>query len=118
MTIYQEMQDIAADVLAEFKQGVIEFGRVTPGAGPVDNPGPSSTVWTPYNGTARGVRSKYVADGLAVATDLQTIMPAKLGIVPDQRDFVRIDGVPHKIVHISPRPAAGTAVVYLLIVRK
>lgn len=118
MTIYQEMQDIAADVLNEFKQGVIEFGRVTPGNGPVDNPGPSSTVWTPYDGTARGVRSKYVEDGLAVASDLQTIMPAKLGIVPHQRDFVRIDGVPYKIVHVIAKPEAGTAVVYTLIIRK
>lgn len=119
MTFYQEMQDIATNLLTEFNQGVIEYGVITPGGGPVDNPGPSVTTWTTLKGAvAKGVSEKYVRLSLAVATDLQVTMMVTAGIVPDMKDMVRIDGVQSKIVAIAPKPAAGTVAAYILIVRK
>lgn len=118
MAFYDDMQNIATELLTEFKQGKIEYGQLTPGAGPADNPGPSTIAWQTLKGaTARGVSQKYVSLSLAVATDKQVIMLANQ-IVPDVRDSVRIDGEELKLVHIIPRPAAGTVAAYTLIVRK
>lgn len=118
MAFYEEMRDVASEVLAEFKQGAVHYVHVTPGTGPIDDPGPSSYTLTLIDSAVRGVRSKYVQDGLAVASDLQAIMSARHGIVPDIKDFIDVDGKRHKIVHISAKPEAGTAVAYLLIIRK
>lgn len=118
MAFYDEMQNIATGLLTEFNQGVIEYGRITPGSGPDYNPGPSTIVWTTLKGaTARGVSQKYVSLSLAVATDKQVVMVADQ-LVPDIKDKVRIDGVELKIVHIDPKPSAGTVAAYILIVRK
>lgn len=117
MAFYEDMQNIASNLLTEFKQGVIEYGRLTPGAGPADDPGASSIAWQTLKGAvARGVSQKYIALSLAVATDKQITMSAEL--VPDIRDKARIDGEELKIVHIVARPAAGTVAAYTLIVRK
>jgi hypothetical protein len=118
MTFYQDMQKIATTLLGEFNQGVIEYGKVTPGNGPVDNPGPSSYAWTTVKATARGVSEKYIRMSMAVATDLQVTMAVTAGIVPNMKDVVRIDGVVCKITSIIPKPAAGTVAAYILIVRK
>lgn len=118
MAFYEDMQKIASDLLTEFKQGVIEYGRITPGAGPADNPGPSTITWQTLKGAvARGVSQKYIASSLAVATDQQITMSADQ-LVPNIRDKAKIDGVELKIVHVLPRPAAGTVAAYTLIVRK
>lgn len=118
MAIYDEMQQIASDVMSEFKQGVIKYIDVVPGNGPVDNPGPS--VSTPYelDAVASGVSYKYVKDGLALSTDLTVVSAVKDGLTPDMRGFIEIDGTRYKIVQDISAPGAGVRAVWKWIVRK
>lgn len=118
MTFYDEMRDVASGVLAEFKQGKIEYVKIVPGNGPVDNPGPSQTIITELDGTARGVKFKYVQMGLAVASDSQVTAAVHPNVEPSQKDFIDIDGVRYKIAEILPKPLAGTTVANIFIVRK
>ena len=119
MTIYDEMQEIAKDVFAEFGQGVIKYIAVTPGNGPVDNPGPSQeTPFTYVGATARGVKFKYVQSGLALASDTQVNCPVDPRFTPAGNGFVEIDGKRYKIVQIIQKPDAGTPVAFTLICRK
>ena len=126
MSFYDDMQNVASDVLKEFKQGVIKYVDITPGTGPADEPGePTENEFT-LDGAARGVKYKYVQNGFAVATDLQITasMKAKnssgseVTLNPNMKGFIIVDDVKHKIVKILPKPAAGTTVAFTFIVRK
>lgn len=118
MTIYDDMQKIASDLLVRFSQGEVKLVKLTPGNGPAYNPGLPTEVETRLKGaTVKGASYKYVVSGLAVVSDLQVTMSATEGVIPDQADSVKIDGALHKIISIISKPAAGTPVVYVLIVR-
>lgn len=118
MSLYDDLQSVAADTIGDFKQGSIRYGTITPGNGPVDNPGPSTTTWRVIPAVARGVKFKYVQNGMALASDLQVTFAGDVVAAPAAKDFVEIDGIPYKIVQIVPKPAAGTPVAFTLIVRK
>lgn len=119
MSIYDEMQNVARELLSdpEFRQGVISLIRLTPGNGPVDDPGnPTETAYA-LDGTARGVKFKYVSMGLAVASDLQ-ITHSVIAVEPAMSDFVQVDGVRYKVVQVIRKPSAGTPVAFTLIIRR
>lgn len=118
MTFYDEMQNVASEVLKEFKQGAIKYVQIVPGNGPIDEPGPSTTVEVDVDAVAKGVSFKYVRDGLALATDLTVTIAYNASITPNMRDFISIDGVRYKIVEDISVPAAGSRVVWKFIVRK
>jgi hypothetical protein len=120
MTIYDEMQQIASDVLGDptFKQGVIHYVAVVPGNGPADNPGPSVTAEYELEAVCKGVSFKYVKDGLALSTDKTVVAAVRADVTPNMNGFIKIDGVKHKIVQDISTPAAGTRVVWKWIVRK
>lgn len=114
---YLDMQSIANGILSDFNQGVIDYVIETPGNGPADNPGAPSILTTPLiAATARGVEFKFVM-GDVLASDLQITFPG--GIVePQPEGFFTVDSVRYKIVQIKRVPAAGTPVVFIVIVRK
>lgn len=120
MAIYDEMQNLANEILSdpEFKQSVIEYVRIVPGSGPIDNPGPSTQVITELNATARGATFKFVSMGLATASDLIVTSAIHPNVEPSEKDFIRIDGEMYKIQQLLPRPAAGTRVVWTFIVQR
>lgn len=118
MTFYDDMQNVAKDIIREFKQGSLAIIKVTPGNGPIDAPGPSTKSRVEIDGVARGVKFKYVMNGLAVASDMQVTTHGDLPVPVDMKDMIEIDGVPFKIKQIVPRPAAGNPVAYLFIVGK
>lgn len=118
MTIYDELQGVARDVLTEFKQGVVNYIKITPGNGPVDNPGQPVKTSYGINGSVTGVSQTYVAKGLAVASDLQVITPVDPLYVPDIKGSIEVDGIMYKIVRVIAKPAAGTPVVYVIIFQK
>lgn len=124
MSLYVEMQSLASGLLAEFKQGVVAYIRVTPGTGPKDDPGAATETPFTLDATARGAKFQYVQNGLALATDLQITTSAHPALVTDfanetvVRGFATIDGLRYKIVKAIPKPAAGTPVAFVLIVRK
>lgn len=126
MSFYDDMQAVAADVLKNFKQGVIKYVDIAPGSGPADEPGdPTETDFT-LDAAARGVKFKYVQGGLAVASDLQVTASVKAtneagGVVslsPNINGFIEVDDERYKIVQILPKPSAGTTVAFVFIVRK
>ena len=114
---YSTMQQIASGVLGEFNQGSISYIAITPGNGPRDDPGQAIETSYSINGVARGVKFSYVDNSLVLGSDLQVTIPADV-ITPQLSGFVEIDGVRYKIVKIVPKPAAGIAAAYTLIVRK
>lgn len=126
MSFYDDMQNVAADVLKDFKQGVVKYVDVTPGTGPVDDPGEPTEEEFTLDGTANGVKFKYVQNGFAVASDLQIVSSLKakdangadVTLKPNMRGFLVVDDVKYKIVKILPKPAAGTTVAFVFIFRK
>jgi hypothetical protein len=128
MSLYDELQNVAADVLGEFKQGVIKYIEVVPGSGPADDPGESTENEFTLDATANGVKAEYVQNGLAVAGNLQIVASVKglnssnetVDVIPsdDGNGFVTIDGVRYKVKKVLPKPAAGTPVAHILIIER
>jgi hypothetical protein len=120
MGFYDDMQGIAAGVLAQFNQGVIRVIKLTKGTGPVYNPGTPSEVATVLPGAvAKGVEKTYIDRGLAVGSDKQvtsSVNAAALSV--SMADILEIDGQPLRVVNIVKIPAAGTPVVLVFIARK
>lgn len=114
---YGKMQTVAENLLTRFKQGAPVYVEVTPGNGPVDNPGPSVETPHPIKGTARGVRFKYIDGSHIVASDMQITMPGT-GIAPKMNGFIRNGTERFKIIEIKPIPPIGTPVVHVVIFRK
>lgn len=119
MSIYTDAQKIASDLLAAFKQGVIEYVRMVPQPGTrPDAPLPPIPQPVAINATARPVSTKYVDGSHIVRSDKQVTIPNDGKARPEMSGSVRIDGVTHKIIEIMPRPAAGEPVVWVVVVRK
>ena len=118
MTIYEELKLVASDLLKEFKQGIINLVKITPGNGPADNPGSPTSVNHVLDAVVRGVSFRYVKQGLAVITDLEVTSAVVDGVTPSEKDFISIDSVTYKIVQMMSVPSAGTKVVWKFIVRK
>lgn len=118
MSIYDDLQGTVAEIMSDFHQGTVDYVQITPGNGPVDDPGPSIATKFRINATANGVAVKYVTLGLAQASDLQLLAPVDARYTPDMKDFIECDGKPYKIVQIMPKPAIGTPVARLFIIRR
>lgn len=118
MSIYDELQNVASEILGEFSQGKIEYVKITPGNGTADNPGtPTETKYT-LSAVARGVSTKYVMSGLAVMSDKTVSCAVVEGLTPSNADFIDIDDERYKIIEDISSPAAGTRVAWKFIVRK
>jgi hypothetical protein len=118
MTIYDDLQPVVRDVMSEFKQGSVVYVHSVAGSGPEDDPGEPTINEYEINATANGVKFKYVQGGQALSSDLQVVAPVDIRYTPTPTGFVKIDGVKYKIHKLLPKPAAGTPVAYVFIVRK
>lgn len=119
MSIYTDAKKIASDLMAQFKQGSVEYVAFTPNAGATpDAPLPPTPVLTAINATARPVSTKYVDGSHIVRSDKQVTIPNDGKVTPDMSGSIKIDGVTHKIIEIMARPAAGDPVVWTVVVRK
>jgi hypothetical protein len=116
MAFYDEMQGIASELLAEFKQGTIIYNH--PGA-------VSGDAWNPVQGTAvpytldaasNGVSQEYV-DGTSVLATDREVAAAVFGQTPTTSGTISMDGRVLQIVRVIKIPAAGTAVSWKMIVR-
>ena len=116
MSIYDDMQGLAAGLLGEFDQGGLALSVETPGTGPAYNPGPSTWADTNFTGTCQGVNESLLADSMVQASDLLVTMPGHL--LPAMNNRVKINGVYHSIVKIMQKPAAGVPVVWQVVCRK
>lgn len=119
MSIYDELQAVTKGIMTEFKQGSVNYVRMAPGSGGTpDAPAAATATPTALDAAVRGVAKAYVDRGLAVATDRQVVSSVVVGLTPSMTDFIDVDGVRHKIVHIDPRPSAGVAVAWIFIIRR
>lgn len=120
MSIYDELRPVATELLTEFKQGVMQYIKVVPGAGPADDPGAATeTTYTLVGGTARGVQFQYVQGGMAVASDSQVTIPVDSRFVPEITGFFVMNNVRYKIVQVIKLPdGEPIPVAYTLIIRK
>lgn len=113
---YEGLQTVATDLLTKFKQGVIQYVKITPGNGPAHNPGPSMpTTYTLAGAVARGPQFKYLSTGFAVASDKQVNSAVDARFTPDKSGRMIIDGVEYKIKNWKPIPSAGVPVAWVFI---
>jgi hypothetical protein len=120
MGVYDEMADVASEVLSEFKQGTVILVRTTPGEPDPDTPWipvDDQVDEYPLSAIAKGVSQKYVDGTTILATDME-IVAAVAEVSPMmETDQIKVDG---KAVTISRKmqiPAAGNPVAYRFIVR-
>lgn len=126
MTFYDDLREDASDIMAELKQGVVEFVKITSGGGPVNDPGaPVETVYV-LDATSKGVSAKYVDGSSVVTSDLEvtaSVLATRKsdGVVETVRfamgDHFFIDGARHDMVRDLSTPAAGDPVALKAIVR-
>jgi hypothetical protein len=85
---YDEMADVATELLTEFNQGVITLAKTT--TAPPDDPwtpgSPTTTTYT-LQATAKGVSKEFIDGTTIVATDIE-ITPAAYGADPDPADVL------------------------------
>lgn len=121
MSIYEEMQQVAREILGsvDFKQGSTQLLREVPGNGPVDDPGPSVlTMLSELDGAVRGVKWSFVNTGQAVASDMQITHAVVPGVAPLANDIVKVDGLSYRVKQVIALPAAGIPVAYTLILSR
>lgn len=116
--IYDEVQKIATDVLTEFDQGEIYYVELVPGNGPADDPGPAVLTRHKVRGVARGVKFKYIQNGTAIASDMQTVFAVSDKFTPDMSGFIDIGASRYKVVQVMPIPPAGVTVAHRVIFGK
>lgn len=114
MTFYEEMQDMASELLGELKQGVVTLKRETSGTPDPDAPwvpvDPTVETW-PLAAAVRRLHQRYENGALIVETgDMVTFaVPA---VVPAVTDLLVIDGIERVITNLTPIPGAGTVVAW------
>lgn len=105
---YDEMQEVATELLTEFAQGVVSLKRtaLTPGTNEWDPPAETATTY-PLSAAVKRIHQRYEGGVLIVETgDMVTFaVPA---VVPALTDTLIIDGVERAITNLTPIPAAGT----------
>lgn len=118
MSIYDDLAPVVSEVLGEFAQGTVQLIQITAGNGAIDDPGAPTETTTTLDAVVRGVTFNFIKQGLAVASDFLVTAKPVSGITITEKDFVTIDGTRYKIVQDVSVPAAGTKLVWNLIVRK
>lgn len=139
MTFYSEMAEVAAGLLAEFKQGRVTVVRNTGG----DPMPPDWPTWEPWPDNSRqevyeldavvkGVSAKLVDGDVVVASDLELTCSHKMTLVEVDGeavtpvavefdaallDTLNIDDRPVTIVRDLTVPAAGVPVAHRYVVR-
>lgn len=116
MTLYDDFQTTARDLLTEFKQGVAVLVVRTPSGGTPSAPTFTETE-VPLTATSSGV-PVYMVNGTSIlATDLLVLAAVVAGTTPKVGDVIKMDGKRYAIVRYLPIPPKGTTVVWRFVVR-
>lgn len=115
---YQDMQEIATDLLTEFNQGTIKIIRDTfPNAKPYDPGEPVPTEYS-FKGVTRGVSKKFVDGTFILESDLQATLAYSSEIVINPKtDRIKVDNIEYQILSVKNTPASGTIVSIIIIYR-
>jgi hypothetical protein len=130
MGFYEEMADVARELLAPtdeggLGQGTIELVRYLPSPAPVnawDPPAPSEREITVLDGVARGVGRELIGapietGGQIVATDL-TVTVAPWPGTYQLGDVLEVDDRPVTVLKAENIPAAGVVCAVRFVVRR
>ena len=119
MGFYDEIQDVASEVLAEFAQGVVTVtrpGGTIPGKNPWDPEIVVEEQVFTLSATVAAIGDEFIDGTTILATD-RMVTAAAFGDVPQVGDELAIDGKVVSIVKQMRVPAAGTLIVWRWIVR-
>lgn len=124
MGFYDEMQDVASELLAEFKQGAVTLTQTTRGSPDPATPWiPGAPTETTYNLSAT-VGAAYVSNASATYDDGTLILASDLivtcaapPVAPEMGSTVTIDERGYSIKQITALPAGGTPAAYKIFVR-
>jgi len=109
---YDEMQEVATDLLQEFSQGQVTLKRTvtTPGEHSYDPPTETVTSYA-LKATVRRVNQRFDRGTVIVETgDVVTF--AALEVEPALTDLLVVDGKDRAITDLKRIPAAGTVVAW------
>lgn len=113
---YDDMQDLAANILTEFNQGELVYVAPSTASGDPWNPTLVTGSRTTVKGVGRGVQQKYVDGTHVVATDQQYTIQAGT-VTPVAGATIEVDGTTLQVVKVIKVPAAGTPVVWMVFAR-
>lgn len=116
MSFYSDMQSVASELLTEFQQGEVSYEIDGEPSGDPWNPTPGAVTRYTLQATIQGVGSRYRDSTLIREGDLM-VTAAVFGMAPSLSGRVVIDGAAHQIVQVQQIPAAGTPVVWKMVVR-
>jgi len=118
MSFYAQMQAEAAGIFKQFTQGQVIHRRLGAGAGTPQNPGVGTATDTTLDGaTVSGVTARELLNSHIVASDLVVRFAANQIAEVRPTDLFVIDGVPHRTMNVETKPAAGTPVAHIVVVR-
>lgn len=113
---YSEMQDVASELMGEFKQGAIQYvvTEEIPGAEPWEPPVQTLTR-LPMDAVAFGVTA-YQTDEVVTLNDTM-IKAAVFAVEPEVGGIVEVDGKQRQILRVKRIPDAGTVVAWEIYVK-
>lgn len=119
MSLYEELQGVASEILGEFDQGGIKLIHLTySNDGEPDEPAePTETVYD-LQGVAKGVQLNYEGNGFTASAEKEVTVRVRDDVVPNENDFIEIDGYRYKIIKDLSVPQAGTRCVWKFLVSK
>lgn len=120
-SFYEELGSVATGLLREFKQGSVSLVSRTQAAGSTAfEPGALTEVSVPLDAVVKGVSKKFVDGNSVLSSDLEVLI-GPVGtdgssVNPTMADVIEVDGVRRTIKKVVQTPAAGTPVLYTVIV--
>jgi hypothetical protein len=119
-TFIEEMADLAAELLGEFKTGVVKLIKppgeldVSEDADPLDPYAGSQTEEIKRDAFVSGMED---GEGAIIAGKRQVLIAGggfEAGKEPKASDGIEIDGAPHSIGGVKAIPAAGPVALYII----
>jgi len=110
---YQDMQNTADELMAEFNQGVITYTPVTPDTSGYGAPVEGTPIT--LDATALGVSQRYLNE-LITSSDIE-VTTAVFEPMPTNDGIIHIDGVQRQIISVKALPSAGIPSVYKIFVK-
>ena len=118
MSIYDDLQAVATELLTEFDQGDVKLIKVSSNSTAPDDHSVQNETSYDLKAVVKGVSAKYLKEGFASVGDLEMTCAVEENIEPTINDFVVIKDLRYKIVQDFSVPAAGSVVARKFLLRR